>query len=969
MTLIDDNFTRNGVRALLKLWQESGKLGEHALAQTGLVAQLRAANNYADSTTGRGVALRDLLRASMESLRPEGEADYGDKRWRPFLILTEQYVNGRKPEYLAELFGLVRGSFHQEQARALELLGDKLRERLTSTDRAADEASVDASSAAPRIPFLAPTRPATPLIGRESLLSDIRAIIFGRDEALVAVHGLPGAGKTALAVELANDRDVLDVYNEGVLWAGLGPQPDIQGALGSWATALGLSRDDIARLSSVEARAAAIHSVIGFRRMLLIIDDVWQIEHGDLFQLGGPNCAHVFTTRQPALALALAGRNTLSVPELDTITGTALVASHAPEIVAAHGDEIAALVEAVGGLPLALSLMGRRLRNASIGNQTRRAAQTLTALNAEFGGHDGKALSGVIASSEALLEPDAQRALYALAPFPPKPASFSEDAAVAAADCDIEVLDTLVDAGLVESIGARLTLHQTIHDHARSVLLQANGGAVLQRIAAHYVELLTTQAPDNTPIDPELGNMFSVAEQLLTHGLQQSGAKLAVALAPQLTQRGQLDPASDILNRAVDATALEPTTRAQLDIALGRIAQRRGDFAAAQTHFEHAETCDAAPYARVDLLLAQATLANDRGEREHADVLGKQALALARTLDDPRALSAILTQLAAAAGFRAQFEESEAYLIEARGYAQRSGDARAEALLSLGLGLIDSWLGNVAAGDADFERSYALAKKAGARETASIVRSMQGWVNANLGNYEQAIAQSQESLALIREGSFCESAGLAYTNLGFIAMNRGALDEAEGFVDRGSAIVQQIGHKEGECMMFNSRARMAAERNDYIEAERLAREGIQRCDALAYWELMPALMTTLGEVLNAQGRYDDADGFLFTALLLAQNMQRPWLLAYGHSVWGGCYLEREELDKATESFDETLRIAEALGAKPYSAVALFGLARIAASRGDVTTARGYGERSLAIFEAIGHARAKRVRAWLAGSEV
>jgi tetratricopeptide (TPR) repeat protein len=709
---------------------------------------------------------------------------------------------------------------------------------------------------------------------------------------------------------------------------------------------------------------------------LLVIDDVWHLEQAQTFQIGGPNCAHLFTTRQPALAYALAGEQAIQAHELDASTGAELLSSHAPGIVERHPEAVKQLVGAVGGLPLALSLMGRRLRSAALGNQTRRIAQTVQALVDEFGGHDGKPLAEVIALSEARLSSAERKALHALAVFPPKPASFTEAAAVAAADCDIALIDTLVDAGLVESMGERLRLHQTIADHARAALKHPE--AVIERALAHYYgELLQNQAARDTGFaSEEVAVAMALIDLAQGQALHGSAERCAALLAPLLIQRGQLDAAERILHQALmRPSAQDVPTSAMLHLARGRVAQRRGQFDIARAQFTAAEQAlagavsdPAAACLQADVLLAQATLANDRGDREQADALGQRALAQARPLDDARLLSAILTQLAAAAGFRAQFPESEAYLLEARGFAERAGDQRAEALLSLGLGLIDSWLGNVADGEADFAHSYALAKASDAREIASIVRSMQGWVCANLGDYPRAISHSEESLALIREGGFCESAGLAYTNLGFIAMNQGRIDEAERLVEKGSAVVRQIGHKEGECMMYTSRARIACERGDWAYAERQAREGIQHCDALDYWELMPSLMATLGEALTMQGQYDDADGFLMTSLMLAHNMQRPWLQAYAYAVWGGCYLIREEVDRAQDMFDEALRIAERLGARPYAALALFGLARVAALRNDVVGAQALGKRALATFEEIGHVHAQHVRSWLASMQ-
>jgi tetratricopeptide (TPR) repeat protein len=950
--ITDATFSRNDIRALLKLWHQPSKLGEHPLA---------AFASNEGTAAARGVALRERLRMTLDALKPEGEPDFGEKRWRPYLILSEQYVNARKPEYLADLFGLVRGSFHQEQARSLELLGEKLREWHAGLKTDAPDSAVDE----PAPPFLAPRRSAVALTGRAALLATVKhALTSGSGP--VAVHGLPGVGKTALAVELAHDPEMLAACPDGVLWTGPGTHPDTLALLGAWATALGFSQTDIARLNSIETRRHAVHGVIGLRRMLLVIDDVWRAADAEAFLLGGPNCAHLLTTRAPALALELAADRAIALPELSVTDSIALLTQQAPHA-AAHTDAVQTLVRAAGGLPLALTLMGGRLRAAALGNQTRRVAQTIDALQREFVAHPGAALADVIASSVAELDAPARDALAALSVFPPKPGTFGEDAAVAACDEDVDVLDALVDAGLLESSGERLMVHQSIADAMRAQL--ARPAPVITRLLQHY-ETTLHSAPADVDIEREHANMLAALTQARDPALalHTDATRVAHALAPVLERRGLLTQAEQMLDAALSHSAPAQPDYARSALLRGQIARRRGQFDAATAHFEQAaQVLDAASDAtrtRCELLLARATLANDHGEREQADAIGQEALALARALDDAALTSSVLTQLAAAAGFRAQFDEAQAYLLEARDLARRVQDARTEGLLSLGLGLISAWLGDVAAGEVNFERGYALARSVDARETASLVRSMQGWINANLGNYEQAVGQSHESIALIRQGSFCESAGLAYTNLGFIAMNRGETEAAARYVEQGSEVVRQIGHKEGECMMANSRARLACELGDWAQAEAIARDGIQRCDALDYWELMPSLMATLGEALTMQGHYDDADGFLMTSLMLAHNMRRPWLETYAYAVWGGCYLQREEVDRARDMFDEGLRIAERLGARPYAAMALFGLARVAGLQGDAIAARALGERSFRMFDEIGHVRRKVVRAWL-----
>src|SRR5262249_12973103 len=80
------------------------------------------------------------------------------------------------------------------------------------------------------------------LIGREQDLARIKQRLqSGGNAALTVLHGLPGVGKTALATALAHDPEIRAYFSGGVLWAGLGPNPNIPGLLSRWAGLLGLS--------------------------------------------------------------------------------------------------------------------------------------------------------------------------------------------------------------------------------------------------------------------------------------------------------------------------------------------------------------------------------------------------------------------------------------------------------------------------------------------------------------------------------------------------------------------------------------------------------------------------------------------------------------------------------------------------------------------------------------------------------
>src|SRR5690348_12935194 len=101
------------------------------------------------------------------------------------------------------------------------------------------------------IPFMAPPRPAHSLAGRAELLDGLRQnVIAGLDSVLFALKGIPGVGKTALAIALAHDPQVGATFTGGVLWAGLGPTPDVMTLLANWGAALGIRADQLASAAS-----------------------------------------------------------------------------------------------------------------------------------------------------------------------------------------------------------------------------------------------------------------------------------------------------------------------------------------------------------------------------------------------------------------------------------------------------------------------------------------------------------------------------------------------------------------------------------------------------------------------------------------------------------------------------------------------------------------------------------------------
>ncbi len=348
------------------------------------------------------------------------------------------------------------------------------------------------------------------VFGRADQIEALVAQLTGADPLALALsaEGSGGVGKTTLALALAHDRRVRAHFADGVLWVGLGTQNDLAGALNAWAEALGI---DVTQLIEVETRATAIAQTIGPRQMLLIIDDAWHKEAAlTLRRCAGPGCACLLTTRDGYIARQFAAKpdRVSKVLPLGSTDAFALVQALAPRACAANPADVEKLAQQVGGLPLALELLGSYLAIPEHNEFAELRAESLAHLadpqtrlqlaQQRLGDKQAFSLQAVIELSLHDLNDAAQHAWAALGAFAPKPAPFSLAAAKAVGQCDAVTLATLLRRNLLERVegGEDLTLHQTLAEAAQARLTSTGAEAAQQRHRQFYLDLANTDQDD-----------------------------------------------------------------------------------------------------------------------------------------------------------------------------------------------------------------------------------------------------------------------------------------------------------------------------------------------------------------------------------------------------------------------------------------------------------------------------------------
>lgn len=784
------------------------------------------------------------------------------------------------------------------------------------------------------------------LLGRKRLLKGIKERLLHQDDlTLAALNGLPGIGKTTLAAALAKEPEVRAHFYDGILWAELGAQPDVPGILARWGALLEIVPDEIEDVTSWESWGHALRAQIRDRHMLLVIDDAWSTGAALAFQLGGDHCAHLLTTRSPQIALQFSQHGAITVPELDEQYGVMLLRQYVPQLVEHDRDGVRTLVYAVGGLPLALTLMGKYLATQAFTGQPRRLQNALAHLNAAekrlrmsvpttFQGRsrllqDDVPLSlyATISNSIQQLSSRAFDALCALAVFPAKPNRFSEEVALAVVQDAHEVLDELWDHGLLESSGPdRYTLHQTIADYARlqPISIQAN-----QCLVAYILQFIQRHIQNYDLLETESVNIYAGLEAALKLEMQREFIQGIISLIPFMRVRGLYSQAEHYLQIALQvAIALQDMVK-KVDILsyLALFARSRGDSVQARKRgLEGLAQARQLKLGRQEcsLLTTLGHAMLDNGVYGEAQPFLTQGLELARRLEDEEQVATLLGLLGECLRHQGIYSQAEALLVEGLRLARQHNLFEQSTYPLMALGALESRRSNFKQGEHYFLEALSQASRQGHRDHQIRILSRLGSVKHYQGDHERAMAYALEGLVLAR----------------------------------------QIGHQGHIIDILGNLGGGELGRNNYAQAEHYLNESMLLArQHNPHWTVIGLM--NLGKAVGMLGDYKRAATYFQECLDMSRSAKDLWSQTAALIYRGEVHLHFQMLEEASQDFYEVIRLTSGEEYDPQLlAWAQFGIAQLEQLQGNMTEASIVGEKSLKVFVETAHYKAAEVRAWL-----
>ena len=646
-------------------------------------------------------------------------------------------------------------------------------------------------------------------VGRDDLVHRIQCLLTDDLRVpIVALSGLPGVGKTALAVRTAHR--LTGRFPDGQLYvdlhgatAGLQPLQAVE-VLGRFLRELGL--EPAAIPIDLEEASAAFRSRVTGRRLLVVLDNAVDATQVAPLLPASPGCGVLVTSRRALVSLDGAAHVPLEVLHAgEAVELLGRLAGH--DRVAAEPEASVQVARCCGYLPLALRIAGARLAARptwSVAALAERLADSRRRLDelevAEAGVRASFQVSYQQLHNSADALDRAAAEVFGLLGLPDGP-QMSVPVAARLVDAPEEtaerVLERLVDAQLVETPSpGRYRLHDLLRLYAREVATQHHDvrarAAALTRAIRFYVASAWQTLAVLRPGDYRLAR---ADERWCKGGLEFPDA--AAALGWLEVERPNLL-----------ATVRQAVATAGVPVEIGmQLAQALFGFFWVRSHWDdwvQADQIALGVARRLGDRAAQAQSHNDLGAGYYR--LGcydqalshlRESLTIRRDLDDSTGQALSLGNLGKIYQALGRYEEALACLQESLAICRDLGDPRGQAGCLANLGELYQRQGRYEKALVCLSVSLAIRKHMADRHGQAQSLSNLGIVHERRGRHEEALAHLQESLAIFQELGDSPSEAKSLHELGMTLRALGRTQEARAHWREALAIYERLRAADG----------------------------------------------------------------------------------------------------------------------------------------------------------------------------
>jgi tetratricopeptide (TPR) repeat protein len=689
-------------------------------------------------------------------------------------------------------------------------------------------------------------------VGREGDLEALRRRLRHADtpgnaapvQVLTALHGWPGVGKTTLVAALAHDGEVRAMFPDGVLFASLGKEPDLLSTIVSWGRAVGAV--GLSDAEDVPEASGRLRAAMRDKRVLVVLDDVWEATHALPLAVGGRRCGTLVTTRLDRVARELSptADGVYRLEVLSEGEALELLGQLAPGVVEDHPDRAGELVRELDRLPLAVRIAGGLLAaeaaaDLDVPGLLEELREGRRILEEQAPPSYALLLGEVPLTVAALLRrsTDGLRALYRrrfalLGVLPSRPISFDMPAAQGVWDMRLDprmTLRALSDRGLIEPAGeGRFQMH-----------------SLLSAFAASMIEE-----------DPELPDLWEVQLRRLRHyEVKLGAASEAFTVGGEMQQRwlGIFDADSEGIRAAYQWAA----SRMEDDDEAASYVSRYASAGARVLGFR--------------LPAREFIRWMESAERA------------ARRLGDEESVATHRANVGTGLLMAGEYAKALPYQEEALAQARASGHVQGEAAALGNLASTCSAMGDNERAIRHAENCVEVARDAGIGWIEAQALGTLGEIYEELGRPREAVRNLRGQRDVARRIGDAPSEARALRKLGKFYRESGHPWRAAVFYDSAARVFEHLGDGETFREVLLGHGILCVQREAYEEALELFRRALRSAEEDDDGSAKAQALMNEGNVQDVLGRPDLAEGLYLDARDTAREGQYP--ITVGDASW------------------------------------------------------------------------------------
>jgi len=771
-----------------------------------------------------------------------------------------------------------------------------------------------------------PPSPGTPFVGRAA---EILALIGDAepDQPLVKIiEGMPGVGKTALAVHAA-DR-LAERYPDGRLYlnfnthvAGEAPL-DATEALRTLLELAGAAPAAAPR--SPRELGALWQRHIAGRRLILLLDDVPGADAVTGILPATGKCLTLITTRRNLPGIA--GSSALSLDVLPENDAAALFR----EIVGDEkADDHAALIKAAhlcGCLPLAITVNAAKLRDTGLATVSRYVEEvmTLQSLPERIGSASPRLVSAFQLSYDGLTGD--QQSLFCHLGMNPCP-EFTAHSAAAVAGIPLPSaeagLAVLAGRHLVERAAQR---RYRFHDLVRS-------------FAAFTAERDRSQ-PERRDAERRLLGYYAICLERADRMLYGHGARRAL--------RAQHDVAVPELNSRTEALEWLESEYASIlraaEHAIGHNWQRQG----------------------ADIVHALAEFMTASGRWAEAVRMHSLAMRVCGEAGDSRRCARAAIDAGVAARETGQYDLALELASEAQGVYRSLGDRNGEAAATDSIGIIYDKSGRSREAIVHYREAGEIYRKTGSKAGQAEVSLHIGAACLCLSRFPEAAERLRNSLRIFRALGNKRGEAKALLNIGVTQQRLGHYGRALRSYLRSLAIYRELGYRPSQALLALNIGSIYQVRGDYEAALTEYLGALRTCRESGNLRQQAGALRDIGEVFHLMGRYDESLGNYEKARSIAEQIGDSYVMLV--TLRGIAATERAlgRYPGSLQNYGRALRLARELGDRHEEGRVQAGIAESEFRTRGFYAARIHWQLALEIFAELGVPEQRSVQRRLDG---